>query len=50
MAVMFQCNAGKCIRASYDGKPADVEMTDISIQDDAMRAKILAAFLMLKGP
>jgi hypothetical protein len=50
MAVMFQCDAGKCVRASYDGKPADVDMTDISIQDDAMRAKVLAAFQMLKGP
>jgi len=50
MAVMFQCDSGKCIRASYDGKPADTDMTDISIQDDAMRAKVLAAFQMLKGP
>jgi hypothetical protein len=50
MSVMFQCNAGKCIRAAYDGKPADVDMTDISIQDAAARAKVLAAFQMLKGP
>jgi hypothetical protein len=50
LAILFQCNAGKCIQASYGGKPAAADFTDISIQDAALRAQILAAFQMLKDP
>jgi len=48
IGVIFRCKSGKCIRAHYDGAPATVDATDISIQDDAMRADILRAFETLK--
>lgn len=46
--IIFRCNSGKCIEAKWDGAPAPSDWSDISIQDPAMRAKILAAFQALK--
>lgn len=48
VGVIFRCKSGKCIRARYDGAPAQADATDISIQDDAARAQVLAAFLALQ--
>jgi hypothetical protein len=48
VGVQFRCNSGKCIRASYGGAPSLTDWTDISIQDDALRRKILAAFRALQ--
>ena len=48
VGIYFNCNTGKCILSAYDGKPSQTDQSDISIQDDALRGKILKAFLMLK--
>ncbi len=48
LGVLFRCNAGKCINAKWNGVPTPSEQSDISIQDNATRAKILAAFQALK--
>jgi len=48
VGIIFSCNEGKCIRSNYDGAPSFAEWTDISIQDSALRAKILGAFLTIK--
>ncbi|MGA2042987.1 MAG: hypothetical protein ABSG83_06405 [Roseiarcus sp.] len=50
VGIIFRCKSGKCIRARYDGAPAQTDATDISIQDDAARAQVLAAFLALQRP
>jgi hypothetical protein len=48
--VLFTCRLGaKCVRATWDGQASSADRTDISIQDAAVRAKILAAFVFLKG-
>jgi hypothetical protein len=46
--VLFRCKSGSCIASRYDGAPSQTDWTDISIQDDAMRARILSAFLALQ--
>ena len=48
LGVIFNCNSGKCIQSSYDGKQSMTESGDISIQDAALRSKILKAFETLK--
>ncbi len=48
LGIIFRCNSGKCIEAKWDGVPSPSDWSDISIQDPAMRAKILAAFKALK--
>jgi hypothetical protein len=48
LAVIFNCNQGKCIRVIRDGAPSSEDFTDISIQDVATRDKILKAFLAVK--
>jgi hypothetical protein len=44
LGVIFNCLSGKCIRSAYNEHPAPVDWTDISIQDDAARGRILKAF------
>jgi hypothetical protein len=46
--IIFNCNSGKCIQSSYDGKQSSTDSGDISIQDAALRGKILKAFETLK--
>ena len=48
LGVIFNCVSGKCIQSTHDGKQSLTDSGDISIQDDAMRAKILKAFQTLK--
>jgi hypothetical protein len=48
LGVIFNCVSGKCIQSTYDGKQSLTDSGDISIQDAAMRAKILKAFQTLK--
>jgi hypothetical protein len=48
LGVIFNCNSGKCIQSSYDGKQSLTESGDISIQDATLRNKILKAFETLK--
>jgi hypothetical protein len=43
-AVMFTCNSGKCIQASYDDKPSTTDWADISLQDETTRNAIRKAF------
>jgi hypothetical protein len=46
--ILFTCNQPRCIAAVWDGEAAPSSKTDISIQDDASRAKVLAAFRYLQ--
>jgi hypothetical protein len=46
--VIFHCNSGKCVSHKWNGADSTADSTDISIQDLAMRDKILAAFQALK--
>jgi hypothetical protein len=48
LGVLFNCNAGKCIQSTYDGKQSLTDSGDISIQDATLRSKILKAFEALK--
>jgi len=48
LGIIFHCNSGKCIAARWNGAPSSADKTDISIQDPALRAKILKAFEALK--
>jgi hypothetical protein len=48
VGVIFRCKSGKCIRSVRDGVESSVDWTDISLQDDAMRANVLAAFHALQ--
>jgi hypothetical protein len=47
--VMFKCNTPGCVAAVWGGQPSKADKTDISIQDDATRARILGAFRYLKS-
>ena len=47
--VMFTCKTPGCVSAAWGGKPSKADKTDISLQEDATRAKILAAFRQLKS-
>jgi hypothetical protein len=48
--ILFTCAKPKpgCVAAVWGGKAAPSDKTDISIQDDASRAKVLAAFRYLQ--
>ena len=50
VGIIFNCHSGKCIRSAYDGHPSLTDWTDISIQDAALRGRILAAFETLQRP
>lgn len=47
--IQFSCAKPGCVAAEWGGKPSRADKTDIYIQDDAERARIVAAFLFLKG-
>ena len=49
VAVLFTCDAPQCVRASWNGAQSSADWTDISIQDAAVRGRILAAFEFLKA-
>jgi len=46
--ILFTCSKAGCVAAVWGGKAAPSDKTDISIQDDALRAKVLAAFRYLQ--
>jgi hypothetical protein len=46
--VLFACLRPGCIEATWGDKTAPADKTDISLQDDGVRAKVLAAFRYLK--
>jgi hypothetical protein len=46
--VIFHCASGKCVSHKWNGVESSADSTDISIQDLALRDKILAAFQALK--
>jgi hypothetical protein len=46
--ILFTCGKPGCVAAVWSGKAAPSDKTDISIQDDALRAKVLAAFRYLQ--
>ena len=46
--ILFTCSKAGCVAAVWGGKAAPSDKTDISIQDDASRAKALAAFRYLQ--
>ena len=48
LGIIFKCNSGKCIQSAYDGKQSLTDWGDISIQDAALRSKILKAFQALQ--
>jgi hypothetical protein len=48
LGVIFRCNAGKCINAKWNGVATPSDWSDISIQDNETRLKVLAAFQALK--
>jgi len=47
--VIFTCAKPGCIAALWSGQPSRADKTDIYIQDDATRAKILAALRRLQS-
>ncbi len=49
MGILFKCVAPKCVSATWDGRAEPSDSTDISVQDDALRARLIAAFQTLKG-
>ena len=46
--LMFTCKAPGCVAAKWDEHASRADRTDISVQDDAARAKLLAAFRYLQ--
>jgi hypothetical protein len=46
--ILFTCTKSGCVAGVWGGKAAPSDKTDISIQDDAPRAKALAAFRYLQ--
>jgi hypothetical protein len=46
--ILFTCIKSGCVAAVWGGKAAPSNKTDISIQDEASRAKVLAAFRYLQ--
>lgn len=46
--VLFRCTTPGCVAAKWGGHPSKADKTDISLQDDATRARVLAAFRYLK--
>jgi hypothetical protein len=49
MVVMFACAAPKCVSATWNGKAGAADDTDVSVQDGALLARIVAAFRYLKS-
>jgi hypothetical protein len=47
--ILFTCSKPGCVAAVWGDKAARSDKTDISIQDDALRAKVLAAFRYLQA-
>ena len=47
--VLFACVRPECVAALWGGQPSASDRTDISLQDDATRARILAAFRRLQA-
>jgi hypothetical protein len=49
--ILFTCSSSKsdCVAAVWNGEAKQSDKTDISIQDDASRARVLAAFRYLQG-
>ena len=46
--VLFTCLRPGCIEATWGDKTAPADKTDISLQEDGVRARVLAAFRYLK--
>lgn len=46
--LLFRCAKPGCVAANWDGAASHADKTDVSIQDDAERARLLAAFQFLK--
>ena len=46
--VIFRCAKAGCIAANWGGAPSRADKSDIYIQDEATRAKVLAAFRRLQ--
>ena len=46
--VLFSCQRPGCIAAAWGDQAAPADKTDISLQEDGVRAKVLAAFRYLK--
>lgn len=47
--LMFTCKAPGCVAAKWGDQRSRADKTDISVQDDATRAKLLAAFRYLQA-
>jgi hypothetical protein len=47
--VLFACAKPGCVAAKWGGQPSRADKTDISIQNDETRARILAAFRRLQA-
>lgn len=47
--LLFACAKAGCVAALWSGKPSRADRSDIYIQDDAARARILAAFRRLQS-
>ena len=47
--VLFSCEKPGCVAARWGGQPSAGDKTDIYLQDDAVRARVLAGFQFLKG-
>ncbi len=50
LGVIFRCKGAPCIHALWSDVPAMSAWTDIYIQDDETRARVLSAFQALKSP
>jgi hypothetical protein len=46
--LMFTCKAPGCVAAKWGEQSSRADKTDVSVQDDATRAKLLAAFRYLQ--
>ena len=47
--VLFTCVQPRCVDAAWNGQASAADKTDISIQDPAVRARVIAAFVYLKS-
>ncbi|HEY1941715.1 MAG TPA: hypothetical protein VGH40_06275 [Roseiarcus sp.] len=48
VGVMFKCDAGNCIRSSWNGHESDKSEADLYVYDPTVRARILRAFGILR--
>ncbi|MDE3174724.1 MAG: hypothetical protein KGM15_01270 [Pseudomonadota bacterium] len=46
--LLFTCKTPGCVAAKWGDQPSAADKTDISVQDDSARAKLLAAFRQLQ--